>query len=58
MPRALKPFNKKHDHLQRRARAAVPGQRQTRQKELVFYLARLMASRGVVARARARGLAW
>lgn len=58
MSRAQKPFNKKHDQLQRRARAAVPGLRRTRQKDLVFYVARLMASRGVVARARARGLAW
>jgi len=58
MSRAKKPFNRKHDLLQRRARAAVPGQRRTRNRELVHYVARLMAPRAVRARARARGLAW
>lgn len=53
MPRRLKPFNKKHDELMRRAKCAAPGQRRTRTRDLVWYVARQMAPRLV----KARGIA-
>ena len=48
--RRLKPFNDTHARLMQRARVASGGQRQTRQRELVLWVARQMcpkAWRGV-----------
>jgi len=50
----LRPVNRKHEQLMQRARCAAPGQRQTRGRELVRYVARLMAPRVV----KARGMQW
>lgn len=43
MSRLSKSFGPKHEQLRRRAKCAAPGQRKTRQRALVHYVARQMA---------------
>lgn len=44
-PICTKSFSPKHEQLRQRARCASPGQRRSRQRELVIWLAKQMAPR-------------